>query len=137
MMALNFSSLVLMEKDMKNNHLIREIGSFEVPDGAAYVTKFYYDGEKVNMFFDTNKDVEEWEFYAIYDLFDGSAFEENGFILEEAEDEYNPTWVIKFDYIEEHNEMEKKIQLACEIIEEEMEKVFEAIKDKEEEYKEQ
>lgn len=52
------------------------------------------------------------------------------------DDEYNPTWVLKFDYIEEHNKMEEKIQLACEIIQEEMNKVFENIKNKEEEYKE-
>ncbi|SKA83895.1 hypothetical protein SAMN05428976_10677 [Clostridium sp. USBA 49] len=133
---MDFSSLVLMEKDIKTNQFIKEMGSFAVNEGAEYITKFYYDGEKVNIFFDTNRDVEEWEFYAIYDLFDGSAFEENGFILEEVDDEYNPTWVLKFDYIEEHNKMEEKIQLACEIIEEEMNKVFENIKNKEEEYKE-
>lgn len=136
MIVVNFSSLVLMERDRNTNHLVKEIGSFAVPDGARYVTKFYYDGEKVNMFFDTNKDVEEWEFYAIYDFFDISAFEQNGFEIEEIEDEYNPTWVLRFDYIEEHNEMEEKIQLACEIIEEEMMKVFEIIKDKQDDYKE-
>ncbi|WP_127836501.1 DUF6762 family protein [Clostridium prolinivorans] len=133
---MDFSSLVLMEKDIKTNQFIKEMGSFAVNEGAEYITKFYYDGEKVNIFFDTNRDVEEWEFYAIYDLFDASAFEENGFILEEVDDEYNPTWVLKFDYIEEHNKMEEKIQLACEIIQEEMNKVFENIKNKEEEYKE-
>jgi uncharacterized protein YqgV (UPF0045/DUF77 family) len=44
--------------------------------------------------------------------------------------------VVKFDYIEEHAEMEEKINDACGLIEEELDNVFEAIKGKEEEYKE-
>lgn len=121
---------------MESNHLVKELGSYSVGDGAEYVTKFYYDGQKTNMFFSTNRDVEEWEFYAIYDLFNSQAFEENGFDIEEVEDEYNPTWLLKFNYLEEHNDMEEKVQAACDLIEEEMNNVFEAIKEKEEEYKE-
>ncbi|MCM8711161.1 hypothetical protein M2651_08980 [Clostridium sp. SYSU_GA19001] len=133
---MDFSSLVLMERDKETNYLVKELGSYSVGDGAIYVTKFYYDGKKVNMFFDTNKDVEEWEFYAIYDLFNTNSFEEEGFIIEEVEEEYNPTWVIKFDYDNEHNVMEERINTACSIIDKEIKNVFEAIKDKEDEYKE-
>lgn len=136
MINLNFSSLVLMERDRETNYLVKELGSYNVGEGAEYVTKFYYDGEKVNIFFDTNKDVEEWEYYAIYDLFNTNSFEEKGYIIEEVEDEYNPTWVLKLDYDNDHNLMEERINTACLIIYTEMKNVFEAIKDKEEEYKE-
>lgn len=136
MIILDFSSLVLMERDKQTNHFVRELGSYKVNEGAAYVTKFFYDGEKVNMMFDTQKDVEEWEYSAIFDLFETEAFQESGFEIEENVDEYNPTWVVKFDYIEEHAEMEEKINDACGLIEEELDNVFEAIKGKEEEYKE-
>jgi hypothetical protein len=132
---MEFSSLVLMERDKETKHLIREIGSFQVGDGAQYVTKFYYDGDIVNMYFDTMKDVEEWEYSAIFDLFNTEVFVENGFEIDEDLEEYNPAWVVKFQYIEEHKEMEEKISTACSLIEEEMEKVFENIKGKEEEYK--
>lgn len=133
---MDFSSLVLMERNKETNHFVREMGSYKVNDGAAFVTKFFYDGEKVSMVFDTGKDVEEWEYSAIFDLFNTEAFEQSRFIIEEMTDEYNPTWILKFDYIEEHNDMEDKINEACSLIEEELENVFEAIKGKEEEYKE-
>lgn len=133
---MDFSSLVLMERDKETNFFKRELGSYKVHEGAAYVTKFYFDGDKVNMVFDTQRDVEEWEYSAIFDLFNAQAFEENGFEIEELLEEYNPTWLIKFDYIEDHNEMEERISEACTIIEEELDKVFEAIKGKEEEYRE-
>jgi hypothetical protein len=136
MIVLDFSSLVLMERDKETNFLIRELGSFKVSEGAIYVTKFYYDGEKINMIFDTNKDVEEWEYSAIFDLFNMDVFEENGFVIEEENEEYNPTWIMKFDYIEEHGDMEEKISEACLLIETEMNNVFKAIEGKEEEYKE-
>ncbi|MBL4936661.1 hypothetical protein JK636_12935 [Clostridium sp. YIM B02515] len=132
---MEFSSLVLMERDKETNFLIKELGSYEVSEGALYVTKFYYDGDKVNMFFDTNRDVEEWEYSAIYDLFNLDAFEEAGFIIEEVDNEYNPTWLLKFDYMEEYKDMGEKINTACELIEDEMESVFEAIKAKEDNYK--
>jgi hypothetical protein len=135
MIILDFSSLVLMERDKETNHLVRELGSFKVDEGATYVTKLYYDGEKINMFFDTNRDVEEWEYSAIYDLFNTEVFEESGFAIEDVDDEYNPTWLLKFDYIEEHMDMENKIREACDLIDSELESVFEIIKDKEANYK--
>jgi hypothetical protein len=91
MIILDFSSLVLMERDKQTNHFVRELGSYKVNEGAAYVTKFFYDGEKVNMMFDTQKDVEEWEYSAIFDLFETETFQESGFEIEENVDEYNPT----------------------------------------------
>lgn len=134
MIVLDFSSLVLMERDKDTNFLVRELGSFKVDEGAIYVTKLYYDGEKINMFFDTNRDVEEWEYSAIYDLFNVSAFEEKGFIIEEIDEEYNPTWLLKFDYIEDYEAMGNKIREACDIIETEIKNIFEIIKDKQEDY---
>jgi hypothetical protein len=136
MIALDFSSLVLMERDKETNFFVRELGSYKVHEGAAFVTKFFYNGDKVNMVFDTNRDVEEWEYAAIFDLFNSEAFQDNGFNIEDIVEEYNPTWVLRFDYIEEYSDMEEKINDACTIIEEELNNVFQAIKGKEEEYKE-
>lgn len=135
MIILDFSSLVLMERDKETNFLVKELGSYKVGDGAKYVTKFYYDGERVNMYFDTARDVLEWEYSAIYDLFNFDAFIQNGYDIEEVDDEFNPTWLIKFDYIEEYNEMEEKIEKVCDIIEDEIESVLHSIENKEEEYK--
>ena len=93
---MDFSSLVLMEKDNETGFIKKELGSFEVSEGAIYVKKLYMLDDIVYMYFDTNKDVEEWEYSAIYDLFNDDIFEEKGYEIEEDLDEYNPTYIIKY-----------------------------------------
>lgn len=134
MINLEFSSLVLMEREKDTNFFVRELGSYEVDDGANYITKMYYDGEKINLYFDTDRDVEEWEYTAIFDLFNEEAFTGKGYSINEEDDEYNPTWVLKFSYDEEHSIVQGKLKEICLIIQEEMLKVFEMIKDNKEKY---
>lgn len=131
---MNFSSLVLMEKDKETNLIVKELGSYEVSDGAEYITKMFYNGDKVNVYFDTNSDVEEWEYSAIFDLFDIEAFSKSEYIIEDVDDEYNPTWLVKFDYVENHEDMSEKINNLCGLIKDSMVKVFDDIKNKKEEY---
>lgn len=132
---MDFSSLVIMEKDKGTGFIKRELGSFEVDEKALHVKKLYVIDNEVNLYFDTGKDVEEWEYSAIYDLFNEERFNEAGFKLEEDLDEYNPTFILKFQYKEDHNDMKEILDKAIEMIYEEMENVFETIKGKEEEYK--
>ncbi|ABK62191.1 conserved protein [Clostridium novyi NT] len=124
-----------MEVD-KDNKFIREMGSYEVNDGAEYITKFYYNDEeaKVKLYFDTHKDVEEWEYTAIYDLFDVEVFENKGFEVEEKDDEYNPTWILKFNYIDDYKNMVEKLIEVCELIKVEMEKAFKKSEENKQEY---
>lgn len=132
---MDFAALVLMEVD-KDNKFIREMGSYEVNDGAEYITKFYYNDEeaKVKLYFDTHKDVEEWKYTAIYDLFDVEVFENKGFEVEEKDDEYNPTWILKFDYIDDYKNMVEKLIEVCELIKVEMEKAFKKSEENKQEY---
>ncbi|ADL52612.1 DUF6762 family protein [Clostridium cellulovorans] len=131
---MDFSSLVLIERD-KENKFIRELDSYNVSEGAIYITKLYYDGQVVHLQFDTNKDVEEWEYSAIFDLFDLEAFSSKDYEVIENEDEYNPTWEITFEYTDNYKVMEEKLNSLCEMIKEAMEKVFFDIQGKEDEYK--
>lgn len=133
---MDFSSLVLIEKDKETGFIKKELGSFEVNEGALFVKKLYVLDETVYLYFDTNKDVEEWEYSAIYDLFNTEAFIEQGYDIEEDDDEYNPTYIIKFQYKDEYDLMKEKIQEVVSIIEKEMNAVFGAIKGKEAEYTE-
>ena len=131
---MDFSSLVLMEKDNETGFIKKELGSFEVSEGAIYVKKLYMLDDIVYMYFDTNKDVEEWEYSAIYDLFNDDIFEEKGYEIEEDLDEYNPTYIIKFKYVDDYSLIKEKIQECVSLIGSEMNNVFESIKGKEEEY---
>ena len=134
---MDFSSLVLMEKDKETGFITKELGSFEVNEGALYVRKLFVVDNIVNLYFDTNKDVEEWEYSAIYDLFNKDAFIENGFEIDEDLDEYNPTFILKFKYNEEYAEMKEMIDKAVELISNEMNNVFKNIEGKEDENKEE
>lgn len=131
---MDFSSLVLMEKDKDTGFITKELGSFQVSEGALFVKKLFVLNGEVNLLFDTNKDVEEWEYSAIYDVFDMDLFENEGFGIEEVEDEYNPTFLINFKYKDDHEYIEEKLALSIELIEEAMEKAFNNIEGKEEEY---
>ncbi|MGN0143533.1 MAG: DUF6762 family protein [Clostridium sp.] len=134
---MDFSSLVLMEKDKETGFIKKELGSFEVNEGALYVKKLFVLDGIVHMYFDTNKNVEEWEYSAIYDLFNVEPFEEKGYEVTEDLDEYNPTYIINFKYDEEYEVMKEKINECISLISQEMDAVFEAIKGKEAEYTEE
>lgn len=127
---MDFSSLVLIEKDKETGFIKKELGSFEVNEGALFVKKLYVLDDIVYMYFDTNKNVEEWEYSAIYDLFNNEAFTEKGYEIEEDLEEYNPTYIIKFNYVDDYDVMKGKIQEVVSIIDNEMNAVFEAIKEK-------
>ncbi|WP_315121507.1 DUF6762 family protein [uncultured Clostridium sp.] len=129
---MEFSSLILMKKE--NNIFVKELGSYKVDEGAEYITQFFYDGENINLYFDTKNDVEEWEYTAIYDCFNEEIFKEKGYYMEYIDDEYNPTWLIKFEYIEDIEEIENKLSEICHLIKNEMDRVFEEIKLKKDEY---
>ncbi|GAB6167752.1 hypothetical protein JCM1393_02120 [Clostridium carnis] len=131
---MDFSSLVLMEKDKETGFITKELGSFEVSEGALYVKKLFVLDNTINLYFDTNKDVEEWEYSAIYDLFNYDTFEESGFSIEDVLDEYNPTFLIKFNYEDDYIIIKERLDKCVNLIEEAMEKVFNDIKGKEEEY---
>lgn len=131
---MDFSSLVLMEKDKETNFIVRELGSYEVGEGAEYITKMFFDGDKVNIYFDTKQDVEDWEYSAIFDLFDEEQFTKLGYDIEQVDDEFNPTWLVKFDFIEEHEDMVEKLNGLCLLIKSANSKVFDDIKEKQEEY---
>lgn len=132
---MDFSSLVLMEKDKETGFMTRELGSYEVGEGAEYIKKMFYDGNDINVYFDTNRDVEDWEYSAVFDLFNEDKFIEQGYSIEQIDDEYNPTWLVKFDYNEEHSVVLSKLNNLCSLIRMNIEEAFENSKGKEEEYK--
>ena len=121
---MDYSSLILMERDNETGFVTKELGSYKVSEGAEYIKGFYVKGDSVYIKFDTNKDVEEWEYSAIYDVFNMELFENEGFEIEEVEDEYNPTFLINFKYKDDHDYIEEKLSLSIELIEEAMEKAF-------------
>ena len=133
--VMDYSSLILMERDNETGFVSKEVGSFQVSEGAEFVKNFYVKGDTVYFVFDTKEDVEEWQYSAIYDLFDYELFKGEGLDIEDIEDEYNPTFLVKFEYKDDYDYLKEKLDLCIELVEESMEKVFKDIEGKEEEYK--
>lgn len=131
---MDFSSLVLMEKDKTTGFISKELGSFKVSDGALYVKKLFVLDNIINLYFDTNKDMEEWEYSAVYDVFNYSIFEENEFSIEDCLDEFNPTFLVKFEYDEDYDVVKARIDKCVTLIEEAMEMAFKEISGKEADY---
>lgn len=131
---MDFSSLVLMEKDKETGFITKELGSFKVSDGALYVKKLFVLDNIINLYFDTNKDIEEWEYSAIYDVFNYGIFEENEFSIEDYLEEFNPTFLVKFKYNEDYDVVKGRIDKCVSLIEESMESAFKDIEGKEAEY---
>lgn len=131
---MDFSSLVLIKRDKNTNAFIGEMDSFNVGEGAEYITKFFYDEEAVNIFFDTKVDVEEWEFSAVFDNFNAESFAEKGYSIEEVDDEYNPTYKVKFEYRDDYRYIGEKLNEVCSLIKNNMEDVFEKIKNLKDDY---
>lgn len=132
---MDFSSLVLMEVDPKDKKFLKELGSYEVSQGAEYITKFYCDGSDIFINFQTDRDVEDWEYSAIFYVFSKEAFVNNGYKIEDKDDEYNPSWIVSFPYTEEREEIQKNLDLIGEIIESSLKDAYKEILGKEEEYK--
>lgn len=131
---MDYSSLILMERDDATGFVTKELGSYKVSEGAEHIKGFYVKGDDVYIKFDTNKDVEEWEYSAIYDLFNYEAFVKEEFYIEDVLDEYNPTFLIKFKYVDDYEFMKGRINNCVNLIEYSMEEAFKNIEGKESEY---
>lgn len=131
-------SIVIMEKDPENGYLVKELGSYSIESDIDLIDKIFVipeDGRRiVNIYLTLQGDYEDWEFNAILDNYDTSLYESGILSIEEDEDSYNPTWLVKFEFIEDHESMEEKLDEIMEIHLKESRRVLDTIKDMESEY---
>jgi hypothetical protein len=81
-----------------------------------------------------DRNVEDWEFDAIYDYYDTQTVLAEAESIAEEEDCYNPTWIVTFDFIDNIEKMEQKIQKILDLHYMELKSVYDAISDKRDEY---
>ena len=132
--------IVIMEKNMETGFLEKELGSYAVPDELqAYLYNTYAELQEdgtyvVYMKITCPNEVEDWEYSAIYDYYDTETLSPFVSSITEDEDNYNPTWIISFDFSEDISVMEIKIAEILSLHKTELDSVFEAIADKKDEY---
>ena len=130
--------IVIMIKDEHTGFLERELGSYKIEKYDELIYNTYAEEKDgryvVYMKLTCDRDVEDWEFSAIYDYYDTQTVLDEVDNVAEEEDCYNPTWTVSFDFIEDVEKMEEKIQKILNLHYMELKSVYEAISDKRDEY---
>ena len=131
--------IVIMLKDKETGFLDKELGSYKIESNETMIyNTFATEKEEgiyeVTMKLTCDRDVEDWEFEAIYDYYDSETLMPAVTSIIEEEDCFNPTWKVTFDFIENVEEMENKISEILNLHVQELNSVYEAIADKKDEY---
>ena len=132
--------IVIMQKNKKTGLLEKELQTINIYKYDQFILNIYAlerENNKIylNLKLTTDKDVLDWEYNAIYDYYDMDIFKELGYEIIECDEEYNPTWEISFEYIDNNQEITNIVNNILEIHNKELTEVFNIIVDKEGEYK--
>ncbi len=132
--------VVIMLKDEKTGFFERELGAFNLEEYEQYLVNIYgiEDNENITLYMTVSleKELLDWEFNAILDYYDIENISNLQYVInmEEVEDSYNPTWIIKLEYKEDIHLMRDELIEILKRHKSELDEVLEVIKDKEEEY---
>lgn len=121
-----YNILVLMEKDSETGYLTQTIDSYKVDAGIELVENAYLAGEADEYFVYltlTTPEVEDYQYYGIYDLYDEEIFKSFGIELLDGSGEYNPRWILKLKYSDDRHEMERLINELVEIHKAELQRI--------------
>lgn len=122
-----YNVLVLMEKDKTTGFFTETIDSYTVQSGLELVESIYLLSEEDGYFIYltlTTPDVEDWQYYGIYDLYDEDIFKDMTVDVLDGSGEYNPRWIIKMIFSEERSVMEEKINRLIELHRDELNRIL-------------
>lgn len=131
--------IVIMLKDAETGFLEKELGAYSISENGEMIFNIYAEGEekKVVLRLTCERELQDWEYDAVYDYYD---IETVGALVDSMEEEdghYDPVWVVTFPFAEEQDVMEQKLTDILDAHKEELLSVYEAIKDKEDDYREE
>lgn len=132
----NYNVLVLMQKDPSTNEFLDTVLSVQMEEGLENVLKAYISEENKELLiylYLTTPEVEDWEFYGIYEEYSDDLFDSFGGILEEYED-FNPAWLLKLPYGKDDLENETMLRAVVKAHYNEILRVRESIWAKKDEY---
>jgi len=132
----HYNVLVLMEKDKNTGFFTQTVDSYTIEDGIELIENaylLYEEGEYYIYLTLTTRDVEDWEYYGIYDLYDEGIYEGMGVEILDGSGDYNPKWIIKLLYSEERSKTEDLLNNIVKLHKKELERIMpllEAAKEK-------
>ena len=130
---------VIMLKNKETGFLEKELGSLNINTHDEYIVNLFVlkedDGKKLHLRISTDRDVEDWEYGAIFDNYNYDSYGDNVIEIDEIDNDYNPVWEIVIDYDDNLSVVEERVAEILDIHSNELKRVYEEIKDKESEYK--
>ncbi len=131
--------IVIMLKDAETGFLEKELGAYSISENGELIFNIYAEGEekKVVLRLTCERELQDWEYDAVYDYYDTETVGALVDSMEEEDGHYDPVWVVTFPFAEEQDVMEQKLTEILEAHKEELLSVYEAIKDKEDDYREE
>ena len=130
---------VIMLKNKETGFLEKELGSLNINKNDEDIVNLFVlkedDGKKLHLRISTDRDVEDWEYGAIFDNYNYDSYGDNVIEIDEIDNDYNPVWEIVIDYDDNLSVVEERVAEILDIHSNELKRVYEEIKDKESEYK--
>lgn len=130
--------IVIMLKNKETGFLEKELGSYSLTQDVSTVYNIYAEesgeGKKVILRLSCDKEIEDWEYDAIFDYYDSEPLTAMVESAREEDGHYNPVWVVQFPFSDAYGEMENKISHILEIHKRELLSVYDAIADKKDDY---
>lgn len=136
----NYNVIVLMMRDNSTGILNEVVDSYKIESGIDFIEKVYLESDNDEYYiflFLTTKDVEDWQYYGIYELYDEMVFDEYGIEVLDGSGDYNPKWIIKLKYNEDRIETEKKINSIIKSHLDELDRILPLLSMNKEEYMKQ
>lgn len=132
--------IVIMLKDKDTGFLEKELGCYAADDKYDLICNAYAleeeDGLYVYLKLTSGRDVEDWEYDAVFDYYNTETIAPEVISVSEEDGGYNPVWIVKFAFIDNIGLVEEKINKLLELHKKELDSVYETIADKRDEYSE-
>lgn len=112
-------ALVIMEKEAETDFLSRELGSYTLNGDIGFIERAFAsveDGKMtVYLYLTMPGEFDDREFNAILDGYNPELYHGIVSSISEDEDNYNPGWILKFPFIENDDDMERKLNKILQI----------------------
>ena len=122
---------VIMLKNKETGFLEKELGSLNINKNDEYIVNLFVlkedDGEKLHLRISTDRDVEDWEYGAIFDNYNYDSYGDNVIEIDEIDNDYNPVWEIVIDYDDNLSVVEERVAEILDIHSNELKRVYEEI----------
>ena len=130
--------IVIMQKDGETGFLDKELGCYKTDDESGMIFNTYAVEEDGQLFvylkLTCDRDVEDWEYDAIFDYYDSETLLNDAISVDEEDGDFNPVWIVKFAFVDDVELMENKLTQLLDLHKKELKSVYETIADKKDEY---